>query len=272
MNKDCRYALSWIVIFSLLFSLSACNAKDVSFTTQLMPVGDGAVWDLVVIGDPSLKGLGRVYEEQIEKDMGVQVDLSDFVIPNLSAGEVRVVLETGKTDNFRLEALPKALYGAEVVVMFVNPLDSIDPANPLDLESCFFNSLPADCSPESYKQYEADLTAIWAKIFELRAGQPTILRAMDTYNPFVTAWNKFDLFIPCNTCWENMSLAVRHAADAYDIPFVSRFDLMNGEHHDQNPKAKGYLGEDGDTPSELACIQTTAQLAKLGYDPVSLPH
>jgi hypothetical protein len=97
----------------------------------------------------------------------------------LSAGKVCEVLETGKSHKFRLEQLPAALIEAEIVVMFVNPMDSVDPEKPLEFGGCFTGTQPAGCPLDNYEKYTTDLTAIWGKVIELCAGQPTILRATD---------------------------------------------------------------------------------------------
>jgi len=115
------------------------------------------------------------------------------------------------------------------------------------------------------------MKAIWAKILELRAGQPTILRATDIYNPLVSPWNEHDVFEACTVCWGNMSNAARLAAEAYDIPFLSRYDAFNGVNHNEDPREKGYIRSDGEHPSTLAGQYTADLLSQMGYEPVSPP-
>ena len=153
--------------------------------------------------------------------------------------------------------------------MFTNPVDSVDPEKPLDLDGCFVSRAPASCGPETFAQYTADLKAIWAKILELRAGQPTILRATDIYNPLVLPWSEAGVFEACTGCWENMSQAARLAAEAYDIPFLSRYDAFDGANHDEDPREKGYIHADGEHPTELASQFTADLLSQMGYEPVS---
>jgi len=250
--------ISFMVITSLL--LAGCAPPSE------LPQGPDAVWHLVVIGDSSLWGLGKAFAAQIEKDVGVTVVLQDFALPALSAGTVLQVLQTGETSNLRLQALPAALKEAEVVVMFVNPLDSVDPEKPLDLDGCFVSSAPSSCEPASFEKWTTDLKAIWAEILKLREGQPTILRATDLYNPLVSPWNEHGVFEACTECWENMSDAARLAAEAYDIPFLSRLDAFNGVNHDEDPRAKGYIRSDGEHPSDLGCQYTAELLSQMGYE------
>lgn len=270
------FARRCITIISLLLTISlplaGCATPATSPPSQPeLPRGPEAEWNLVVIGDSSLWGLGEAFASQIEKDVGVKVTLNDFALPALSAGAVLRALQTGESPNLRLQRLPDALRDAEVVVMFVNPVESVDPEKPLNLDGCFVYSAPGSCEPESFEKWTSDLKAIWAEIFKLRNGQPTILRATDIYNPLVSPWNEHGVFEACTECWENMSNAARLAAEAYRIPFLSRLDAFNGLNHDEDPREKGYIRSDGEHPSDLASQYTAELLSQMGYEPVSPP-
>jgi hypothetical protein len=250
-------------MIALAILLAGCAAP------KALPSGPGAEWNLVVIGDSSLWGFGEAFAGQIEKDQDVKVIIHDFALSNLSAGRVLEVLETGKSVNARLEKLPDALRIADFVIMFANPSDSENPDNPLGIGGCFSGMQPGDCSMETYAQYIVDMKAIWGHIIELRKGKPTILRATDLYNPLIQNWNEAGIAADCEVCWANMSAAARQAAEAYDIPFSSRYDLYNGITHIEDPRIKGLTSEDGEHPSEKANIITAQMFAQVGYKPVS---
>ncbi|MBI4928180.1 MAG: SGNH/GDSL hydrolase family protein [Anaerolineae bacterium] len=261
-----------VFLLTVAFVFSGCNPLSKGSPESQpkdLAVGEGVVWHLVVIGDSSLWGLGEAFASQIEKNYAVKVELDDYALPSLSAGSVRTVLETGKSSNFQLEKLPEAVKEAEIVIMFVNPMDSINPELPLNLDGCFGVSQPKECSSNSFRNYTADMKAIWGKILELRAGQPTVLRATDIYNPLVQQWNKSGTFDACTQCWKNMSEAARQAAEAYNIPFISRYDAFNGSDHREDPVEKGFIREDGEHPSELADIFTAELLINLGFSVVT---
>ena len=229
-------------------------------------------WHLVVIGDSSLGGLGEALASRVENEVGVQVVLRNHVLGGLGAGRVlRALQASDPALKSWGEALANDLQQAEVVVMFVNPLDSVDPGQPLGVAACFAGQAPASCSPETFAQYTDDMKAIWAEILALRAGQPTILRATDVYNPLVSPWREAGVFEACTECWENMSQAARLAAEAYNIPFLSRYDAFNGTSHDEDPREKGYILADGEHPTELANEFTAELLSRIGYDPVLPP-
>jgi len=256
--KTVRFIL--LVLSLILFT--SCTA-----TREYLPRGEDAAWDLVVIGDSSLWKLADAFAAQIEADLGIQVEARDFTIGNLSAGSVLEVLRGGVTSNARLERLPDALREADVVVMFVNPEDSVDPKNPMEFGACFMYQAPSNCEPETFNRYVSDLKGIWTQIMKLRRGKETILRAVDLYNPLVAGWQEKGVFTACTECWENLSQAVRTAAEAKNIPFLSRLDAFNGPDHSEDPRQKGYIVEDGEHPSDLAAAYTSELLAAMGYEP-----
>lgn len=258
-----RFVRSKIITGIVLISLLAgCTPQ------AALPSGPGALWDLVVIGDSSLWLHGEAFASQIEADLGVKVTLHDFAISNVSASQLLELFETGKTPNSRLEKLPESVRQAEVVVMFVLPEESVDLDHPSGLDDCFYARPPGDCSMESFSAYTADMKAIWGKIIALRKGKATILRATDIYCPLVDNWHDAGIFAECTTCWINLSAAARQAAEAYNIPFASRYDLFNGVSHNWNPQDKGYTDRGGEHPTEQAGLEFAGLLAKLGYEPV----
>jgi hypothetical protein len=233
-------------------------------------------WDLVVIGDSSMWGLVEAFAAQIEADVGVKVVSHDAAVGGLSAGTVLEWLHSESPPRTLVEKeLANDLRQAEVVVMFANPADSMDAEKLQDLESCIDVSTPENpenpvesCSLEAFERYTADLAAIWAEILELRDGQPTVLRATDIYNPVVSLWKESGAFEACTKCWETMSQAARLAAEAYNIPFLSRYDAYNGLNHDQDPREHGYIDSDGEHPSELMNQHTAELLSEMGYEPL----
>jgi hypothetical protein len=260
---------------SIPYEISSDSPTAALSTERQLPMGPETEWNLVVIGDSSLWGLANAFSAQIEADVGVKVVSHDSTVGGLSAGRVLQALETGESSNPKLAALPDLLRDAEVVVMFANPEDSMDPEKGMDLESCF-HFRPVEkpdetCSLEAFEKYAADLTAIWAKILELRDGQPTVLRATDIYNPLVSPWKKWGAFGTCTECWETMNTAVRMAAEAQNIPFLSRYDAFNGADHEEDPREMGYIASDGEHPSALMCQHIAELLSEMGYEPITLP-
>lgn len=290
MKRSILFSSSYIL--GLLLLLSSCAAPTTivpipaatiaqsptavpaasTATPIKMPMGPGVEWHLVVINESSGWGLGSANATQIEHDLGIKVRVEDFALGDLSAREVLDALQTGKSFRARLEELPAALKGADVVVMSGNPMNSVDAATAQKINNCFASIAPAPCAPENFEGYVNDLKAIWAKVFALRAGQPTILRAIDAASPFVGDWKETKTFDACTVCWQCVSNANRQAATAYGIPFLSRYDAFNGAMHDEDLGKKGYLGIDGIHPNDRARELTAELLSKLGYDPVPPPR
>lgn len=259
--KPHRFFWKAIAVIVLFVLAAGCT------TQAALPSGENAEWTVVVIGDSSLWEHGAAIASQIEKDLGVKVVLEDFALPALQASTVREVFETGKSPNMRLEALPDAVRAAEVVVMFTNPFGSVNQAAPLDMEGCFGGVAPGDCSMETMDVYVSDLQTIWEEIVQLRKGKATLLLATDIYNPILTSWDRAGIYDACNVCWSNMSAANRQAAEAYNIPFISRYNAFNGPDHREDPRVKGFVRDDGEHPTPLMGEAFAKLLAERGYAP-----
>lgn len=261
-----RFLSSAAVVILIVPLLAGCGAVAPASPAPL-PTGPGAEWLVVVIGDNSMWGHGEAIASQVEKDLGVQVSVAEFALPSMRAGLLREVFETGKSSNARLEELPDIVRQAEVVVMFANPLNDSNPSLAKGIESCFLATQPKDCSQENFTGYLEDLQAIWAKIIELRKGNETILVATDFYNPMVSSWNDAGIFADCTACWVNMSGAARQAAEAFHIPFISRYDAFNGPDLSVNINEMGYIQEDGEHPAPRMGEEFAKMLAEFGYLP-----
>jgi hypothetical protein len=72
-------------------------------------------------------------------------------------------------------------------------------------------------------------------------------------------------------CWQALSAAARSAAEAYNIPLLSRYDAFNGPDHTEDSREKGYIVSDGEYPSDLAAQYSAELLSRMGYEPVPEP-
>ena len=66
-------------------------------------------------------------------------------------------------------------------------------------------------------------------------------------------------------------MQTRRAAEAFHIPFLSRYDIYNGMNHNLDVGQQGYIGGDGIHPNGLAQQRTAELLAEMGYEAVTPP-
>ena len=264
------FKLMLYILFSIAI-VTGCALSPQRSAMVTMPTDE--IWDLVVIGDSSIDRIGEAFASQIENDVGVMVVVEDYVADGLRIGDVISVLQHKGAFRDELRDLPTDLADADVVVMFIgNPIGSIISENPWNMDGCgHVSALPKNCNPAALEKYITDLKWIWGEIFRLRNGQQTILRTMDMYNPIVNIWNEKDIFLECTRCLENHSNAIRLAAEAYHIPFISRYDVYNGVNHDEDSRERGYIRSVGFHVSNLGIQVLIEMLAQLGYEPVPPP-
>jgi hypothetical protein len=111
------------------------------------------------------------------------------------------------------------------------------------------------------------LEGIYQRFFELRAGQPTIIRTYDAYNPLINFFREQGVHEDCRLCWGYYNDAIRQASAAYNIPVARVSEAWNGPDWDIDPNDLGYT-KDGEHPNELGIEVIAQALRELGYDPV----
>lgn len=233
-------------------------------------------WDLVYITDSSGMGVADKFADNIERDTGKTVRISGYgyTVGGLSALRVLQALQSDpeSLSDIKFKSLQADIAEAEVIVLFVTPRGDPSKGGVHDegMEKCIgCDGLPPeDCTLQLYEPYIENLKAIFEEILALRNGKPTIIRAVDFYNPLISEHRKLNMEIECTQCWEIFNTAVRQAADAFNIPFVSVYDVFNGLNHDEDPREKGYIGTDGRHTSEQGRHVIADLLSEAGYKPV----
>ncbi len=253
-----RYSTFIAIILTTLL-LTACKPES-----SLLEMDE---WDLVWISDSSGWGVAEVYAQMVEEDVGVQVNLFDNWIGALPAGEVLRVLNGGPTASYTLEQLAEQIKEAEIIVFYANAEQSIDENFPGDWH-CIPGAKPYVNSCPDFQIYVQDLQQIYQKIFELREGQPTIVRVYDAYNPLIAKFHEFGVYEDCKSCWLAYNDAIHRAASPFGIPVAKVLEAWNGPEFDQDPVALGYTS-DGIHPSEVGAERIAEAIRILGYEPVS---
>jgi hypothetical protein len=240
---------------ALVLAATACGGGS----TGELPTD---AWDLVWFSDSSAFHVADQWAERIEAEQGIEVRVAEHASGGQSAGTVLRLLEDPKIQDEVREA--------ELVMVYGNPLDSgmvdnggetCEPPDPTPREP------PSLQTEADWEPYREDLREIYERIFDLRDGQPTIVRAMDLYVPVLASWREAGIEAECMHYYELFSAAVRSVADEYGVPMVARLDEFNGPGHDQDPVERGLIS-DGIHPSGAGQAVMVGMLDALGYEPV----
>ena len=265
--SNIKVPIRLLLMFIIVAFITGCNNSN-----KLDKLGK---WDLVYISDSTGWGVAEKYAETIKRDTGKSVHVKDYAIGALPAIEVLEAIQADSgTVNLRerLQSLRSDVAEAEVVVLHVNELGEPSKGGVqggigdcIDYQS---GDPPDSCTIDMYQPYTDNLKSIYKEIFSLRNGQPTIIRATDLWNPIISEHRKRNMETACTRCWEIRNAAVSNAADTFNIPFVSLYDEFNGRDHNEDPREKGYIGEDGMHASEKGRQVIADLLSEVGYDPV----
>ncbi|MGE5235387.1 MAG: hypothetical protein ACM3O7_03430 [Acidobacteriota bacterium] len=223
------------------------------------------VWDLVLFGDSSSVP-GDMLAQRIEERLGVEVRIHDFWGSG-AGGAAANVLNTIQAD----AEVREAIAGAEIVSLEMNPglTSTGDALGAVCLDN---DPTPRDPPPlftvEDFGEYADLWRGVYDEILALRAGQPTVVRVTDAYVPVLDAWKAAGIEPECTAGWEAWTRTVKLVADEYGVPVASVYDAFNGPNHDEDPVDKGYIGGDGEHPSEEGRAVYVDLLDALGYDPI----
>ncbi|HEX6231325.1 MAG TPA: SGNH/GDSL hydrolase family protein, partial [Actinomycetota bacterium] len=261
--------LAFVAMVSVGVTMAACGGATTTSgrpTTTSPSAAPTERWDLVWFSDSSGFDLASLWAERIEQDLGVEVRVYDFS-RGAEAGSAVAVLD-------RIETEPEvqdALATAEVIGLNANPAGAVPGDEGADV--CVTTSRvprdpPEPSSIEDFEPYAELLRSIYEHIFELRAGQPTIVRAVDHYNPVIGPWRAAGIEPECTAHWEAVASTVRQVASEYSVPTASMYDTFNGPGHDEDPVEKGLIGSDGEHPSDKGKAVQVDVLDALGYEPI----
>jgi hypothetical protein len=256
------------------FSLTACISpaeppQQPQPAAEIMPLEDLEEWDLLWISDSSGWDVADVYAGMVAEDTGKIINVHDKWLGGLPAALVYQAL-TGAYDgpSLTLEQLPELVSEAEIIVFYANPSESINESRPGDWECISgHGSYVNDCDPEIFTTYLDHLDTIYQRVFELRAGQPTIILSYDAYNPRINLLRENGVYEECKQCWGYYNDAIHLAAAKFNIPVACISESWNGPGWDIDPNDLGYT-KDGEHPNELGIEVIAQALRELGYDPV----
>jgi hypothetical protein len=216
-------------------------------------------WDLVWFSDSMGFGVAEAWAELIEDAEGVEVRVHDYAIGGTPIVKFRQML--GDDEDIRPEVAD-----AEIIVVFGNA----SAMGPPDTEVCHVPLSTDRDPPEFYTS--ADFSAygdvyrgIFEMIFELRAGEPTVIRVFDKFAGLLVDWREAGIDAECTATYEAEAGAIREAADEYGVSMASVYDAFNGPDHDQDPREKGYVTWDGMHASPEGASAHAEVLHALGY-------
>jgi hypothetical protein len=223
-------------------------------------------WQLVWFSDSAPWGVSADWARTIEKKLDVKVEVLEHL--EFGAGGAAKLLDKIESD----PSVRREIAGAEIVVVYATASDTGIPEAHNTI--CYFGrydqpSKQARLSRKELRPYRETLTSIYDRVFRLRGGEPTVVRALDTYVPVIADWRKAGVYEDCTAGWEAAANTHRDVAAGFGVPMASLYDAFNGPNHDRDPAARGLIGSDGIHTSEKGKVLVRATLDALGYEPVT---
>jgi hypothetical protein len=207
--------------------------------------------------------VAEAWADRIEEAEGVEVRVHDHAIDGLPLAQVRLMVSNQV-------AIREEVADAEIIFVFGNPWGSgvEDKDNTCAWPDPTPRGPQEPYSKADWAPYGDVLRDIFDEIFELRAGQPTVIRVPDEFAAMLADWREAGIEAECTASWEAHSAVIREVADEYGVGMASWYDAFNGPDHDEDPREKGYISQDGFHTSPEGTPAQVEVLHALGYDPI----
>jgi len=241
-----------------------------STTTSTIPEltlpSEGEPWDLAYVSNSFGWGVAEPYAVLAADALGVPVNPHEATIDHLEAWRALEHLQ-----DVRYPPLADLVRNAEIIVVYGVPERSGDWAKTCWPDGTNRTTPPPILTEDDWQQYRDELETLFAAVWELRRGLPTVIRTFDAPIGMISEWRELGIDAGCITGWESNSATVRAAAEVHGITMVSLFDLFNGPNHDEDPREKGWIRGDGYHANEAGAAAIADALAAAGFEPTTQP-
>ena len=254
-----------VLVAAVLLTTVGCSGDNVDSGVRL---DTSEPWDLVWFSDSMGWGVAEAWAELIEDAEGVEVRVHDHALGD--APIERFLQMIGDDEDIRREVAD-----AEIIVVYANAAET----GPADTEVCHrtrtvkalrHTGPPGIYTAADFAAYGDVYRDTFKAIFELRAGQPTVIRVFDKFAGMLVDWREAGIEAECTATYEAEAGAIRAAADDYGVALASVYDVFNGPDHDEDPREKGYVDEwDGLHASRAGAAATAEILHGLGYGAIT---
>lgn len=267
--------LRWSVpLFAVAVLVAACGGSAGTSGSGAGPSSSaslsGEPVDLVFISDSSGWQVAKMYAQHAQQALGRPVRVTDWAIGGLSLDQALA----------QVKADPSKLANAEIIVVgSIAPIPGrgTRSGTGADFEKCMEPTTQPNQQPPKiltvadWAPYQADLGSLYAEIWKLRQGAPAILRALDRYNPVISDWQAGGIQKECTAGFDASNGAIKAAALANGATFASAEDALNGPGHRQDPRAMGYISDDGFHCLAKGAALIADTLAAAGFEPNTMP-
>ncbi len=262
-----RRTVAAVLVGSLV---AACGSS--SSDAGQFPAGEPV--DLVYISDSGGLEVAERYVELAAEALDREVRFHDHRIGGLSMSTVPSMVRG---------SLAGVVGEAEIIVLYAHPGGLEYNLPQPNIMTCFeaLDTLEEDylgpgfdlaeweppvvATVEDWQPYGDVLAEVYDEIWKAREGRPVVLLAHDIYNGFVAPWRELGIEAECTANWEVEMQVIRAAAEENGAVFVSFFDVFNGPEHDEDPRAKGWMADDGMHANGKGGSVAAEALAAVGF-------
>jgi lysophospholipase L1-like esterase len=232
-----------------------------------------AFGDSIAFGAFASLGRGYVplYAKAVANDNGVTVNKYNFGVPGWTSLDLRNALSSNAV--FRLAA-----FSSKVITVNVGGSE-LSAARGLYKQGTCGGVDNEDCLHAAVLALETNWDSILDSILALRHNRPTVVRAMDIYNPYVNVDKASDTwpaggdgvsdFNELKPYLDDINAYIAGASTAKGVLVAPVYAAFNGANGDEDPNDKALLAFDHFHPNNSGHALIASLLRSLGYSTVT---
>ena len=247
---------------------TGCSASPEAATASTTAsAAERPVWDLVVMGDSVLNGIGFLVSRAVADAQDVDIRQHTWINPDLGSyakgGERSAdLLERLRTD----EGLRADLSEAEIIVFDV-PMGVLNDTCTGDPGGGTVETAEA-CMAEGSAAYRADVGPIFDELVALRDPSEAMIRVTDVWQFFYPTFQAAGTYDVARSTWREMNGAVIGAADQHGIAVSRAYDAFTGPEGDRDPVAAGDVVGDEVHLTDQGQARLADLIVELGFAPL----
>jgi lysophospholipase L1-like esterase len=243
-------------------SATASAAESVAKAAAERPT-----WDLVLIGDSVLIGIGDLVARAVEDAHDVDVQQQNWINRDVQSsangGERSAeLLARLRTD----EQLRTDVSEAEIILFDV-PMGGMKDTCTSDPTTATVETVTA-CMAEASVAYRADVGPIFDELVALRDPSEAMIRVTDVWQFLYPTFQAAGTYDVARSTWQEMNGAVIDAADQHGIPVIHAYDTFTGPEGDRDPVAAGDVMSDEFHLSYQGKARLAELIVGLGFAPL----
>ncbi len=225
------------------------------------------MWDLVLIGDSMLNGIGYLVSNAVKDTHDVDVWQHNWINPDLGRYAVGGERSADLLARLRTDEQLRTDISEAEIILFDVPMGGMYDTCTGDPATAAVETVTA-CMAEALAAYRADVGPIFDELVALRDPSEAMIRVTDVWQLLYPTFQAAGTYDVARSTWQEMNGAVADAADQHGIGVIHAYDTFTGPEGDRDPVAAGDVKSDEVHLTTQGQARLAELIVGLGFAPL----